>query len=234
KLKRERDLYNTKMDFFTQITHDIKTPLTLIKAPLERLMSQDDASERTTRLLNTMHHNTEQLVQLTNQLLDFRKIESSEHSLNLQEHDVEVFLSERLKEYQPAIQQRNLRLGYDASGPVIARVDIEVIGKIFDNLMTNALKYADAKIWVSISVDQQTENFLLQVTNDGAQLSSEAIKMIFEPFHREANAQGIKGAGLGLALAHSFAQLHRGTLKFIENSEKLNIFVLRIPTNGIY
>ncbi|NQD72594.1 hypothetical protein HP439_17860 [Sphingobacterium shayense] len=233
-LQRERDLYKVKINFFTQIAHDIKTPLTLIKAPLERLMLQNETNERTERLLNTMHNNTEQLVELTNQLLDFRKIESSEHSLNLAEHDVEVFLSERLKDYQPAFKQRELLLSYSANGPVIARVDIEVLGKIVDNLMTNALKYAERKVWVEISYEGAREFFSIQVTNDGPRLSSDAIEMIFKPFHREPNSHGIKGAGLGLALAHSFAQLHQGSLKFVENSEKLNIFVLRIPTSGIY
>ncbi|MGO1244706.1 MAG: ligand-binding sensor domain-containing protein [Sphingobacterium sp.] len=233
-VERERELYQAKMNFFTQIAHDIKTPLTLIKAPLERLISRGEANERTERLLNTMHRNTEQLVELTNQLLDFRKIESSEHSLSLSTHDLSYFVTERLKDYQPAFEQRELLLSYTANEPLIARVDIEVVEKIFDNLMTNALKYAGRKVWVELSYEKQTQAFNIQVTNDGPQLTNESIGLIFKPFHREANAPGIKGVGLGLALAHSFAQLHGGTLKFLENSEKLNIFVLRIPTNGIY
>ena len=234
KTHRERELFRVKMDFLARVAHDIKTPLTLIKAPLERLRHQPQSDPRTVRLLDTMHNNTEKLVGLTNQLLDFRKIESSEHNLKLERLSVNQLVSDRLLEFQPAFNQRHLSFSYRCDRVIDAYIDAEIVCKIIDNLLTNAVKYADKIVAVELKVDSNGRFFSFVVKNDGRQLSEQDINAVFKPFYRTSRHLQIEGSGLGLALAHSFAELHRGSLIFLNNSENLNIFVLQIPIEGTY
>ncbi|WP_437918991.1 ligand-binding sensor domain-containing protein [Sphingobacterium sp. LRF_L2] len=235
KAHRERELFKTKMDFFARVAHDIKTPLTLIKAPLERLRAQDTKDAKTDRLLNTMHQNTEKLVNLTNQLLDFRKIESSEHNLHIEQQSVNQLITGRLLEFQPLFNQKGIEFTYHCNEAIEAYLDLEVLSKIVDNLLTNAVKYAEKTIVVELkTAEEEKEFFTFTIKNDGPVLSNQELRAIFKPFHRASEHYHIEGSGLGLALAHSFAELHGGSLFFLENSENLNIFVLKIPIRGTY
>ncbi|GHE47232.1 ligand-binding sensor domain-containing protein [Sphingobacterium griseoflavum] len=234
KTYRERALFKTKMDFFARIAHEIKTPLTLIKAPLERIMHNDQTDVKTEKLLKTMQQNTEKLVNLTNQLLDFRQIESSEYNLKLAWHNINQLVTERLQEFQPVFNQRDLNLSYQCHATIDAFADIDILGKILDNLLTNASKYAEAMVIVQLGFTASQTHFRLTIKNDGRLLSKSEIDHIFKPFHRASEHYQIEGSGLGLALAHSFAELHRGNLIYLDNSENLNIFVLTIPIRGTY
>src|SRR5690606_20654656 len=173
----------------------------------------------TVRLLDTMHNNTEKLVGLTNQLLDFRKIESSEHNLKLERLSVNQLVSDRLLEFQPAFNQRHLSFSYRCDRVIDAYIDAEIVCKIIDNLLTNAVKYADKIVAVELKVDSNGWFFSFVVKNDGRQLSEQDINAVFKPFYRTSRHLQIEGSGLGLALAHSFAELHRGSLIFLNNSE---------------
>ncbi|WDF68316.1 two-component regulator propeller domain-containing protein [Sphingobacterium oryzagri] len=234
KAHRERELFKTRMDFFARVAHDIKTPLTLIKAPMERLVEHIPASAKTDRLLSTMQHNTQKLVQLTDQLLDFRKIESSEYSLRFVKHSINQLVTDKLQEFQSVFSQRQLTFTYHCRQVVEAAIDIEVLSKIIDNLLTNAVKYADSQVSVMLEKDAAEQWFYFTVKNDGVLLTHAEVQVIFKPFHRASEHRQIAGTGLGLALSHSFAELHQGTLFFLENSENLNIFVLKIPIKQTY
>ncbi len=234
KSHRERALFKTKMDFFARIAHEIKTPLTLIKAPLERVIHSEHRDPKTGRLLQTMQQNTEKLVTLTNQLLDFRQIESSEYNLKLAWQSINQLVTERLQEFQPVFNQHQLTLSYHCNEVIDALVDLDILAKILDNLLTNASKYAELQIIVLLNIVDQGSAFCITIKNDGRLLSRSEIDHIFKPFHRASEHYQIEGSGLGLALAHSFAELHRGKLFYLDNSENLNIFVLKIPIRGTY
>ncbi|WP_028296069.1 ligand-binding sensor domain-containing protein [Olivibacter sitiensis] len=227
KSHKEQELYKAKMDFFMRITHDIKTPLTLIKGPLERII-HGAPKEKTDKWLHTIHQNTEKLLTLTDNLLDFRKIESNQFSLRLQPHRISKLLQLCLQEFSPLIESKKLILQTDLD-EVEADIDIETIYKILTNLLSNAIKYADQTVQVTLKEDLGNQTFRVEVKNDGVRLTEEDIQQIFKPFQRASSHFRIKGSGLGLALAHSFATLHGGSLLYVDNSENLNIFVLEIP-----
>lgn len=231
---RERELFKTRMDFFARVAHDIKTPLTLIKAPLERLMDNKQRDAKTDRLLNTMQHNTDKLVTLTNQLLDFKKIESREYTLKREHYSINQLISERLQDFQFIFNQRQLALEYHCTEVIAGYVDIEILAKIVDNLLSNASKYASTQIIVRLAYTADRQGFRFTIKTDGRLLTSAEVDEIFKPFHRASRHHQIEGTGLGLALAHSFAELHSGTLFFLDNSENLNIFVLQIPIKQAY
>ena len=229
---RERRLYQAKLDFFTQVAHDIKTPLTLIKGPLEKLVDNKNlAEDRTDRLLTTMQKNTEKLVRLTNSILDFRKIETDEKQINLTVCNISEFITEFINDYQASFQLEGIVLTQHIQQGVKGKIDEDMISKIVENLFSNALKYADKMVDVQLIDDDKLNYWILELKNDGHVLNRREVDLLFKPFHRSNKHSQIEGSGLGLALAHSFALLHSGDLRYVENSENLNIFVLAIPKN---
>lgn len=234
KTHRERELYRSKMEFFTRMAHDLKTPLTLIKAPLEKIMGKDfDQKDKVQQLLQTMHKNTEKLVQLTNTILDFRNVENSQLVLQLQKTALQPLFQDYVEEFRSVFQSENITVSYNGD-PIAAYIDVDVIYKIVDNLLTNAIKYADKTIVITLSEDLHEQTWVLTIKNDGILLDMAERYNIFEPFHRAPQHHQIEGSGLGLALAYSFAKLHAGNLELVENTENLNVFVLTIPLTGRY
>lgn len=228
KAHREKELYRAKMDFFAQVTHDIKTPLTLIKAPLENIIEGGNP-QKSAKWLKIIQENTDKLLLMTDNLLDFRKIESDQFSLQLKRQCVSELVSTCIKDFAPLIETRGIKLATSVAQDIYANVDIEAIYKILSNLLSNAIKYADKEIYLILTKQNETSSFCIQVKNDGKLLREEEIAQIFEPFQRASSHYRVKGSGLGLALASSFATLHGGTLIYKKNSENLNIFVLDIP-----
>lgn len=225
---KEQELYKAKMDFFMRITHDIKTPLTLIKAPLEKILLGADTT-KTEKWLHSIQQNTEKLLTLTDNLLDFRKIESSAFSLQLQTQKISELIKIALQEFAPLVESKKLELHTDLDEELEAHIDIETIYKILSNLLSNAIKYAEHTVIVDLRKNPTQETFLIHVKNDGVLLTEEEVQQIFKPFQRASSHYRIKGSGLGLALAYSFAELHGGSLYYDKNTKNLNVFVLEIP-----
>ncbi|NGM66554.1 two-component regulator propeller domain-containing protein [Sphingobacterium sp. SGR-19] len=228
KAYKEKELYKAKMDFFMQITHDIKTPLTLIKAPLEKIMLGAEP-KKSGKWLKTIHQNTEKLLSMTDNLLDFRKVESNEFSLKLKKQSVSSLILICLQDFAPLIESKKIKVSKSLDRKLEANIDIEAMYKILSNLLSNAFKYAEKHVFVNLYKIADSECFCIEIKNDGILLSDEEKTQIFEPFQRASTHYRVKGSGLGLALAYSFVSLHGGTLAYKKNSENLNIFVLEIP-----
>ena len=226
---KEQELYRAKMDFFTEITHEIKTPLTLIKGPLDKLIGGKGDETKTVKWLHTMKRNTDKLINLTENLLDFRKVESDQFSLQMKPHQISKVLQLCLSEFMPLAENRQLQVTTTLDTHIEANIDIETVDKILSNLLFNAFKYADQTINVLLYQNTEGNAFCVEIQNDGTLLSEEDAEQIFKPFQRASPHYRIKGSGLGLALAHTFASLHGGALFYVKNSKKLNIFVLEIP-----
>ena len=226
--QKERELYTAKIDFFTNVAHEIRTPLTLIKSPLENVLASASVSEEIRDDLETMDLNTNRLLDLVNQLLDFRKTETKGFQLNFMECDVAVILQRTYKRFQPLARQKGLELAMDVPEKLCTSVDEEGITKIISNLLTNAIKYAQTYIRIRLSVEQ--ERWLLAVCNDGSVVPAEMREEIFKPFiqYKAGALQSVSGTGIGLALARSLAELHEGTLG-MDGSTEENCFVLSIP-----
>ncbi|TYR37831.1 hybrid sensor histidine kinase/response regulator [Sphingobacterium phlebotomi] len=228
KAHKEKELYKAKMDFFMQITHDIKTPLTLIKAPLEKIMLGAEP-RKSEKWLKTIHQNTEKLLSMTDNLLDFRKVESNEFSLKLKKQSVSSLILICLQDFTPLIESKKIKVFKSLDRKLEANIDIEAMYKIISNLLSNAFKYAEKEVRINLYQKIDGLTFCIEVKNDGILLPDEEMTQIFEPFQRASSHYRVKGSGLGLALAFSFASLHGGTLAYKKNSENLNIFVLEIP-----
>ena len=229
--KKEKELYNAKIQFFTFITHEIRTPLTLIKAPLEKILRSGDGTPATQENLRIIEKNTGRLLDLSNQLLDFRKTESRGFKLNYVKTDVVLWLETILHPFRPAFEQGNKNFTVKLPDlPFEACLDREAFSKIVSNLVSNALKYSDSRISLELLPPSGEERmFTLLVTNDGHLIPDSEIENIFNPFYRLKETENQQGSGIGLSLAHSLTEFHCGRLFYRQTPDGLNQFVLMLP-----
>lgn len=229
---KEREIYQSKINFFTNVAHEIRTPLTLIKAPLDHLLMTNDVSEHAKENLQIMSNNTVRLLDLANQLLDFRKTESEAYLLNLQTHNVTQLIQDTILRFKPFANQKEITIDVDIpANDMMVQLDKEAFLKIFSNLLNNALKYCDDYVRVEAFIqNDELQTFHLITQNNGELIPVGYEKEIFKPFVQieTDDKQHGTGTGIGLALASSLTELHNGKL-FLENDNNYNRFHLILP-----
>jgi signal transduction histidine kinase/ligand-binding sensor domain-containing protein len=230
--KKEKEIYQAKIEFFTNVAHEIRTPLTLIKGPMEKLLklSREVHSDPIEKNLRIMDRNTERLLNLTNQLLDFRKTEISGFSLNFVKANISDLLRDVNLQFQFAAEQK--RLHYAMILPekdLFAYIDLEAFYKIMSNLIDNAIKYGKSIVEIKLFVQEQNDEFTILVKNDGSKIAADLKDKIFEPFFRAKETEMKQGTGIGLSISKSLTELHKGELSLTENEGDYNIFAARFP-----
>lgn len=229
--EKERELYTAKIDFFTNVTHEIRTPLTLIKAPLENLLYGNKVNPEVEEDLRIMDRNTNRLLDLTNQLLDFRKTEKEGFRLIFVKCDITATLQSIYIRFIPFARQRKVELSLNVPEETItAAIDKEAFTKIISNLLTNAIKHAGSYIRLSLELMEGNSAFRISVTNDGVVIPLEMREEIFKPFvqYKSHSQETVSGTGIGLALSRSLAELHKGLLN-MDHSPDCNNFQLTLP-----
>lgn len=228
--EKEKENYEDKINFFTNVAHEIKTPLTLIKGPMENIMDQLDEVPSIKGSLELMSRNTDRLMHLANQLLDFRKIEMDGFRLNFIKTNISILLYEHYIRFQPLAEQRKIKINFKYAEDLYALADDEALNKIFSNLMENAIKYADTKVSVELRyVSDEKNNYKVVIANDGFIIPDERREIIFESFHRMKETSNQAGTGIGLTLSRSLAEMHGGSLILGDPQNKMNVFVLTLP-----
>ena len=226
--KKEKELYQAKIEFFTNVTHEIRTPLTLISGPLDEVIRKSDQREGIADNLATMKKNTERLIALTDQLLDFRKAEVKGFSLNFVNVNISKLLRDNYERFSSAALARGLSFNLQIpDSPYYAYADVEGLNKILSNLIDNGLKYAGKYLIISLS--ETVSTFTIKVKSDGVLIPVVLQQKIFEPFFRMKEAKEERGTGIGLPLARSLAELHEGTLTLENEEGRWNVFVLTLP-----
>lgn len=228
--EKEREVYHAKIDFFTNVAHEIRTPLTLIKGPLENIILKKEVDSETKEDLYIMKQNTERLLNLTNQLLDFRKTETRGFRLNFTECDVVAVLRETYLRFTSLAKQKGLDFILELPQECfMADVNQEALTKIISNLLNNGVKYASTYLRISLETDEKV--FHIRTFNDGEMIPDTMKEEIFKPFVRlDKEDEVTTGTGIGLALSRSLAELHQGSL-MMEKGEEVNCFCLTLPVN---
>lgn len=229
---KEKELYQAKIDFFINIAHEIRTPLTLIKNPLEKLIDSNKLEENVQKSLSLIDKNVSRLLSLVNQLLDFRKTETEGFKLNFMHTEIVSLITEIARGFQEFAKVKNLLLNLDLpSKELYAFIDREAVTKILSNLFSNAVKYAKSSIIVRLSLSANYEAFYIDFINDGTPISPELKDKIFEPFYRIEKDGNKPGTGLGLPLARSLAEMHNGSLRVetFNDNPGMTMFRLTLP-----
>ncbi|WP_369793892.1 two-component regulator propeller domain-containing protein [Prevotella sp. 10(H)] len=225
--EKEKEVYTSKLDFYTNIAHEIRTPITLINGPLESMMEMDIKDPDIKKNLKIMSRNTSELLNLINQLLDFRKADSNKFLMSFAEVSISKILKDFYAKFETLAvkEKKKIRLNLPPK-EIIAPIDRNGFTKILNNLFSNAIRYSES--YIEIQLDSDDKYFIIKMDNDGNLVPEELKEKIFDPFYQLSNKNEASSSGIGLSLARSLAELHKGSLIFSE-TDGLNSFILKIP-----
>ena len=221
-----------KLKFFTNISHDLRTPLTLIMAPLQVLLDEVK-DEPTRKKLLTIFSNARRLLDLINTLLDFRKLDVGAEGLHCRKDDIMRFISEQCALFTDYAANRNMDFTAecDPSGYMMD-FDSAKVGKILNNLLSNAFKYTPDGGSVSVKATLKDRDLIIRIADSGQGISPEAKKHIFERFYQGEQGNHKTGSGIGLHIANEYARMHGGDISVSDNQPKGSVFTLTLPVDG--
>jgi len=231
---KEKELYNAKIQFFTMIAHEIRTPVSLIIGPLEKIMNNVFAfPDFIKNDLNIIDRNSQRLLHLVNQLLDFRKVEQGALVLNFTRQNMYQLLLNIYDRFKPLIEQNKIEFTFlcpDKEFEVV--VDQEAVTKIVSNLLTNAMKFSNNQIILSCDLFPGQDTFEIRVQDNGIGISDVEKEKIFTPFYQIPSVNK-PGTGIGLSLVKSLIDAHDGHISVIDASPKGVIFTVSLPLNNV-
>ena len=211
----EQQLANIKLRFFTDISHELRTPLTLISSPVTEVLENEPLSPSAREHLTLVHQNTERMLRLMNQILDFRKIQNQKMKLLIEETDLVPLLQKVMNSFRLIAEEKhiNYRLHTKVES-VYSWVDRDKFEKIFFNLLSNAFKYtpADKSITVSISTKEKTVE--IEVADEGIGIAAEKQHSLFQRFESLVKQNILQpSSGIGLSLVKEMVEMHHGTIE---------------------
>ncbi len=237
--RQVHEMDEMKFRFFTNISHEFRTPLTLILNPAEKLLKESQNDEQR-NLLNIIHKNANSLLELVNQLLDFRKLDVKKDTLNISVGDVVAFIREICYSFTELANKKSIKFAFSTSVTELKmEFDAEKLRKIVYNLLSNAFKFTPdkGKIDVSLGLVQMmtADNKQLKITvaDTGIGIPAKDIDRIFERFYRVENAENgyQTGTGVGLHIVNEYVQLHHGEIKVESTVGKGSEFSVFIPAH---
>lgn len=229
KKQKEEELFQQKLSFFSSIVHEIKTPLTVIRTPLQNILASTHLSQSDRDDLLAICNSTQYLDRLVRELLDFVRIEKNGYTLDCWPMNIVERTGFLCSTFAETAKARNLRLTfeYDADDACVD-ADDSAMNKILNNLLHNALKYAES--YIDVSVRSHGGAVRITIANDGPEIAPERRSEIFKPFVQYDESDS-RSFGIGLSLARSLAEMHRGSLELDDDTSR-TAFVLTLPLAG--
>ena len=234
-LKKEEEVNQMKLKFITNISHDLRTPLTLIMSPLDAMI-KEGGDERRMKRLSLMRKNADQLLSMVNQLLDFRKSEMSGLTLKPSDGELVSFLESVCGSFAGLSAGNGIELRFKSDlSRLYMRFDEQKIYKVMMNLIGNALKFTPVGGSVTVNVGRSAENdnnVVISVADTGPGVSDEDKRHIFERFYQSkdmASDPAVTGYGIGLSLVHDYVYLHGGRVEVKDNVPTGAVFEISLP-----
>lgn len=236
--ENDQKLNNERLRFYTNITHELRTPLTLILGPLEDLQADKTLSSRQANKISIIRDSANRLLNLINQILEFRKTETENRKLKVRYDNLSRLIQEIGIKYKELNQNPNVEIHIKTdSQDSTLYYDQEIITIIVDNLMSNALKYTP-KGMITLSIGSCEKNDLkyttISVEDTGHGISKESLNHIFERYYQGQGKYQVSGSGIGLALVKSLADLHQATIEVESEVEKGSKFTLSLLLENTY
>lgn len=224
----------SKLIFFTNVSHDLRTPLTLIAEPVEQLEAADNLTPQQHNLMKIANKNVKILRRLINQILDFRKYENGKLNVNLSEVHIVDLMKDWMESFTAIAKKRDIKLSIEIQGDtsVTLAIDVEKIERVFFNLMSNAFKYSPDNSKINFVCRCDDEFLTFSVEDTGKGISEEEIANIFNRFYQVDKIHP-NGSGIGLSLAKAFVELHEGTIGVESVLGKGSKFTVKIPVKHV-
>lgn len=220
-----------KVNFFTNISHEFRTPLTLILGPLEELLGNSRHQLNVKQNLHLIHKNVIRLLLLINQLMDFRKIEVDKMRIRASENDIIAFISDILLSYKSIAHNRNIDLRLITHERQInVWFDVNMLDKVIFNLLSNAFKFTKDNGFINVYVtkNSNSDEVVIKVEDNGVGMAEDVVNNAFELFY-QGEYENQKGSGLGLALSKDLIKLHKGSISVTSEKWKGTTFTIALP-----
>lgn len=238
--KKKEELSQMKFRFFTNVSHELRTPLTLIISPMEGMM-KEITDEKLHGKLQLMYRNAQRLLNLVNQLLDFRKNEMAGLHLALSEGDIVAYVRSICTSFLMLSEKRHVHLTFfSAMESLDMSFDEDKVGKVVMNLLSNAFKFTPDGGRVDVALEMSKEvsgRLLIKVSDTGVGVKDEDKERIFERFYQveqEEPGHQSAGSGIGLSLVRDFVTLHEGTVRVVDNAGSGSVFLVELPVKHVH
>ncbi len=229
-------LAELKIRFFTNVSHELRTPLSLIHGPIEELKASENLSRSGHEYLELIDRNARKMLQLVNQILDFRKIQNGKMKLKVSLVDLNAIIEILMNDFNMLAVERNISFSFEKPKEhVMLWCDAEKIGTVINNLISNAFKYTEEGGTICVAITADDNTCTIRVEDNGASIPEEQISAIFERFYQayDKNNSDNKpaGTGIGLSLSKEYVMMHNGKI-WAENSKKDKgvSFIVQLPT----
>jgi signal transduction histidine kinase len=235
-INRMQKLESSRQEFVSNVSHELKTPITSIKVLADSLLMQEDTPVELYReFLLDITDEIERENKIINDLLSLVKLDKTAGDLNIATVNVNELLEQILKRLRPIAKKQNVEMIYESFRPVIAEIDEVKLSLAISNLIENAIKYNIEDGWVRLSLNADHKYFFIKVSDSGIGIPEAAQDSIFERFYRvdKARSRETGGTGLGLAITKNVIQMHRGAIKVYSKEGEGTTFNVRIPLNFI-
>ena len=235
-LKKEQadTIQKYKLEFFTDIAHEFRTPLTLILGPAVKLLEKTKANAELNNAAHSIYRNSLRLQKLIQELIQFRKVEMGKEQLRIRPINVIAFTEELLHSFRQYALEKEIALTYEAPDELQAQMDSDILEKILINLISNALKYTEQGGKVDVKIWNEGDNVYFSVKDNGMGIPENEVNRIFERFtsiHHEKDEPSANSAGIGLSLTKKLINLHHGEINVTSNTDEGTQFTFWLPGN---
>lgn len=226
--KKEIEIHEAKINFFTMIAHEIRTPVSLIIGPLEKIMQSTHIPTNERQELEIIDRNSQRLLYLVNQLLDFRKVEQKEIRMKFSSQSIKELMQAVCERFSPTLQQNGVSFSVTYPDEHFhADVDKEALTKVLSNLLTNANKYTQSRIEVRFQEHPEKQTFSIEVQDNGKGMSEEELTKIFKPFYQASENK--PGTGIGLSIVKGIVEAHHGQVNVTSQPGHGSSFMITLP-----
>lgn len=237
--KYKEEMYESKLRFFTNITHEFCTPLTLIYGPCERILQHDKSDAFIRRYIQIIKYNAERLNSLIQEIIDFRRMETGHKMCHIQALDISHLSYEIIASFSELAEQNHINLKIDIAPDITWNSDRNGFIKILNNLISNAFKYTPTGGLIHITIRIETDKLSINVYNTGKGISKENIPSIFNRYSvldniKENSIKGLSSRnGLGLAICQSIVELLKGSIQVESEVNEYAKFIILLPNLSI-
>lgn len=223
---------DSRQEFVSNVSHELKTPLTSMKVLADSLMQQEDAPlELYQEFMQDIANEIERENKIINDLLSLVKMDKTAAQMNITAVDINELIESVLKRLRPIARLRDVEVTFESIRPVTAEIDEVKITQVFTNLVENAIKYNKEHGWVKVLLDADHQFFTVEISDSGIGIPEADYDHIFERFYRvdKSHSREIGGTGLGLAITRNAILLHRGSVKVASTEGEGTSFTVKIP-----
>jgi DNA-binding response OmpR family regulator len=218
-----------KLNFFTNVSHEFRTPLTLILSPLQDMMSNEKLVSLAGKNIRMIHQNSYRLLRLVNQLIDYRKIEYDKQIIKASDNNIVAFVRDIVENFRMHAQKQNIQLSFSTSeNDIRCWFDVNMLDKVFFNLISNAIKFNNERGKIKITVNREENAVMIQVQDTGVGMDADELKQVFDQFYQVAHMPS-NGSGIGLSLSREIVNLHHGNIEVDSEKWKGSKFTVTLP-----